>query len=258
MQGAHWYAPDGTPKHTVPKANGDGDRATTISDARKFGWLPSVTGVLNVLDKPALATWKAQQVARAALANPKQPDESEDYWIKRVCGEAETPAAEAADLGSKIHAALESAMAGEPYPDELRVYVQPVIDWREATGIIISEREIILVNPAHGFAGCADVLFRYGKSGRGILDYKTRKTTPGKAVTPYDGQAMQLAAYAATFYGEEVLPQVLAANVYISTTEPGRVDICKHDDLVGHWEAFKAAAHLWRYLKGYDPRKAGA
>jgi hypothetical protein len=69
---------------------------------------------------------------------------------------------------------------------------------------------------------------------------------------------MQLAAYAVARWGEEALESVTAANVFISTTEPGRMEVCKHENLRGEWEAFKAACVLWRRLKGYDPRKGAA
>ena len=108
----------------------------------------------------------------------------------------------------------------------------------------------------HGFAGTADVLFRYGQNGIGILDYKTRKTKPGEDVQAYDNQAMQLAAYGATYWGEENIGRVLAANVFISTTEPGRVVVAKHPDPTRDWQAFRMVAALWRYMHGYDPRKA--
>ena len=107
----------------------------------------------------------------------------------------------------------------------------------------------------HGFAGTADVFFRYGQQGIGILDYKTRKTKPGEKVGAYDNQAMQLAAYGATYWGEENLPRLLAANVFISTTEPGRIEVVKHPDVLRDWQAFKLVASLWRYQKGYDPRQ---
>ena len=144
-------------------------------------------------------------------------------------------------------------MAGEPYDPELRVYVQPVLDWKEKTGIEIVDREIRVVNKAEGFAGTADVLFRYGQQGIGILDYKTRKTKPGEAVAAYDNQAMQLAAYAATYWGPENIDRVLAANVFISTTEPGRMEVVKHADLARDWQAFRMVAALWRYRKGTTP-----
>ncbi len=110
------------------------------------------------------------------------------------------------------------------------------------------------MNTVHGFAGTADVMFRYGGNGIGILDYKTRKTEPGKSVVAYEDQAMQLAAYAATYWGEENIGRVLAANVFISTTEPGRMEVVKHEAIERDWQAFKLVAALWRYVKGYDPR----
>jgi len=49
----HWYDRDGKAVFEVPKAKGDGMRATTIADARKLNLYPSVTTVLSVIAKPA-------------------------------------------------------------------------------------------------------------------------------------------------------------------------------------------------------------
>jgi hypothetical protein len=73
MGGGHWYQPDGTPLHQVPKADGKGMRDTTLADAKKLGLLPSVTGITDIVAKPALMNWKAAQVAAAAFENP--PDQ---------------------------------------------------------------------------------------------------------------------------------------------------------------------------------------
>jgi hypothetical protein len=256
MKSGHWYTREGLPMHRLPMANGIGERVTTIKDAKRLGLYPSVTSILGILAKPSLETWKLNQVALAALRSPRQENEGEAYWCKRVVTEAFAQVEQAADLGTQIHAALDAAMAGDAYDPAMAVYVEPVVAWRNATGILIVEREIRLVNTAHGFAGTSDVLFRYGEDGIGILDYKTRKTEPGKPVGAYEDQAMQLAAYAATYWGEENLDRVLAANVVISTTEPGRMEVVKHEGLVRDWQAYKLAAALWRYMKGYDPRPA--
>ena len=251
---SHWYTRDGQPAHAQPRARGDGERPTTITDARRLMLVPSVTTILGIIGKPQLEKWKVTQGILAAGKNPKQEAEAEDYWVQRVYDAAFQQVEDAADKGSAIHAALDAAMAGEPVPDDMRVHVEPVLAWRDATGIVVVEREKLVTNLVEGYAGCADVLFRYGKRGIGILDYKTRKTKVGEKVTPYDGQGMQLAAYAAAFYGVDELPRVLAANVYISTTEPGRMEVCKHEDLPALYEAFRNACALWRHLKQYDPR----
>jgi hypothetical protein len=253
---SHWYREDGTPVHRLPTSDGRGERPTTIRDAKRLGLYPSVTGILGILAKPGLEKWKLDQVALATLRTPKVQEESEDYWCNRVRTAAFEQVEQAADLGTMIHGALEAAMAGEPYAEDLRPYVEPVLAWKQQVGIEIVDRESRLVNKQHGFAGTADVLFRYGQNGIGILDYKTRKTKPGEEVIAYDNQAMQLAAYGATYWGEENIGRVLAANIFISTTEPGRVVVVKHPDPTRDWQAFRMVAALWRYKNGYDPRKA--
>lgn len=231
-----------------------GVRSVWIKDAMELGLLPSVTNVLGVISKPGLDDWKLTQVALAASRNQRTADESEEYYAKRLVELSKKPVEEAADLGTKIHDALEKSFEGEPVADDLRVYVDPVMVWLQETGIAVTDREIVVANTADGYAGRVDVLFRYGKAGIGVLDYKTRKTQVGKKVTPYDGQAAQLAAYAAAFYGEEHLDRVLIANVYISTTEPGRMDVIKHDKPREHFGFFRTCCAAWRYIKGYDPR----
>jgi hypothetical protein len=252
---SHWYREDGSPVHRMPTSDGSGERPTTIRDAKRLGLYPSVTSILGVLAKPGLEKWKLDQVALATLRTPKQEKESPDYWCNRVRNAAFEQVEQAADLGTMIHGALELAMAGEPYDPSLSVYIEPVLKWKDATGITIVDREIRVVNKEEGFAGTADVLFRYGQRGIGILDYKTRKTVPGQPVGAYDNQAMQLAAYAATYWGWENIGRVLAANVFISTTEPGRMEVVKHENLASDWQAFRMVAALWRYQKGYDPRQ---
>jgi hypothetical protein len=255
MTGSHWYKADGEPCHQVPKAKGDGLRATTIKDARSMGLFPSVTNILSVIAKPGLDKWKLQQVAKAAYSSPRNGDESEQYYADRIIEAAFDQVVEAADLGSQIHEALEKILEGEPVEDALLPYVQPTIAWKQEKGLTFTEREIVLVNGAEGYAGRCDVIAKGKKGQLVILDYKTRKTKPGEPATPYDGQGAQLAAYAVARWGSAMLPNVTAANVFISTTEPGRMDVCKHDDLAGEWEYFKAACAIWRKIKGFDPRR---
>jgi hypothetical protein len=45
--------------------------------------------------------------------------------------------------------------------------------------------------------------------------------------------------------------------VFVSSTEPGRVEWVHHGDLTPDWGAFRLLCGLWRHLKGYDPRCAG-
>jgi hypothetical protein len=255
---AHWYSEDGQPAHRLPKAGGDGDRAVTIADAKRLHLFPSVTGILGILDKPQLNSWKVEQALRAALLNPKQQTEPVEFWMERVRDSSWDQVESAADYGTRIHGGLELALDGKPFPEDLRPCIQPVLDWVAKTGLAVTHRELRLVNLRHGYAGTTDLLFTYGKSGIGILDWKTKKTEPGKKVDSYFEHKAQLAAYAAAFYGEERLDEVLAANLFISSTEPGRLEIVKAGLLRPYFEAFLSCCQIWRLLKGYDPRKESA
>lgn len=255
FQGSHWYTLEGEACHQVPKVKGDGTRPTTLKDAKALGLFPSVTNILGVLAKPGLDKWKLQQVAKAAFNRPPDGKESEEYFIDRTIESAFDQVVDAADFGSRIHDALEKIFEGEPVEEELLPYVQPTLDWKREKGLTFTHREITLVNSGEGYAGRCDVIAQGKKGQLVILDYKTRKTKEGEKIAPYDGQGMQLAAYAVAHWGEAMLDKVTAANVFISTTEPSRMEVCKHDDLVAEWHAFKASCLLWRKMKGFDPRR---
>jgi hypothetical protein len=257
MGGGHWYQPDGTPLHQVPKADGKGMRDTTLADAKKLGLLPSVTGITDIVAKPALMNWKATQVAAAAFENPPTSEESAEYFIERVINASHHQVAGAADLGSKVHDALEKLLTEGPdaIAEDMWAYVAPVVAWKKEAKITYDQIENVLVNLEIGYAGRCDVLGHDAAGAPVIIDYKTRKTKPKQVCKPYDTQGMQLAAYAVAHYGLDRLPEVKAWNVYISTTEVGRVEGYQHESLLPHWEAFKAAAILWSHIKGYDPRR---
>jgi hypothetical protein len=262
QNGSHWYKADGQPAHEVPSANGDGNRPTTLRDARKLHLFPSVTNVLGVLAKDALTNWKINQAVLASLKHPIQPNEAEDTYCKRVASLSMEQVFEAADLGKKIHYAIENFIkTGEEPEGDVAAYAGPVIHWIMEKEIRVEASEKILVNTRHGFAGTADLLFRYGTHGVGVIDFKTRKTTPGEKVRTWDTEPMQLASYAATAWGQDRLygtaNPCLVANIVISTTEPGRFEVVKHKDVMDDFIAFLACCTIWRRLKGYDPRVEG-
>ena len=261
MSGSHWYSLDGQPCHTVPTKDGGDKRNTTLRDARKLNLLPSVTNIIGILDKPQLTKWKMREVAKAAIAIPgPQGEEPVERFADRAIEAAMSQVSDAADLGTKIHDAIENLMRGsaEQPSEEMRPYVKPVLDWMRQVGVKVTHSEIVLVNAVHGFAGRVDALFTWGDGmGKmGILDFKTKKTKEGEKVEAYDEHVLQLAAYAATHYGATHLQHVVAANLFISSTEPGRLEVVKHDKakLGAAYEAFCQMCAVWRFRKGYDPR----
>ncbi len=207
-----------------------------------------------------------------ALVNPQTPAElGVVQSFQQACiTEAFRQVEEAADAGTLIHLGAEKALQGLDYDAEapvflpalkqtfpLKTFIQPIVQFVEENEIRVTGHELRTVNHREGYAGTVDAVMR-SKRGLGILDFKTRKTDPRYPCEPYDGQPMQIAAYHVSHYGciPETDMHVAGCNLYISTTEPGRVEGVWYDgtQLGAEWDAFTHVAALWRHIKKYDPR----
>jgi len=259
--GGHWYTREGKAMHTMPRAKGDGERNTTLRDAKKHGLFPSVTTLLGLFAKPGLERWKQDQLLRIAFDNPAKLDESYESYADRCLVQHEKPVEEAADFGTKVHDAIGAYFEGQHIPDELLGYIQPALDWKQENQLTFTLREKLLVNLKHGFAGTVDIVGRGSEGQQFILDWKTRKTKEGQKITAYDFQIHQIAAYAATQFGEEEVlgHRVHGANCFISSTQMGRFEVIRYspEALAKAWVDFTALCQLWRSLKNYDPRSHG-
>lgn len=259
--GGHWYTREGKAMHTMPRANGDGERNTTLRDAKKLGLFPSVTTLLGLFAKPGLDRWKYDQLLRIAFENPKKAGETIEQYTDRCLLLHEQPVEEAASFGTEVHDAIEAYYKGSHIPDHLLGYIQPALDWKQSNQLTFIEFEKMLVNTNHGFAGTVDIVGKGSDGQMFIVDWKTRKTKKGVKVSAYDFQIHQIAAYAATYWGEDkvLAHQVHGANGFISSTEEGRFEIIRYspEDLAKAWVDFTALCQLWRSLKNYDPRNHG-
>ena len=66
---AHWYSKDCQPAYKIKKKDG-GERSTTLADARKYGFVPSVTSIFNIMAKRGLEQWKLNKAIEATKSNP--------------------------------------------------------------------------------------------------------------------------------------------------------------------------------------------
>ena len=103
----HLYNNKGKPVYEVPYANKKGMRKATLKDARKLGLYPSVTEVLNILDKPGLNIWKENQVLESALTLTRDKNDSDKSFIARIKKDAKELSLKARNKGTDIHNALE-------------------------------------------------------------------------------------------------------------------------------------------------------
>jgi len=297
QKSSHWYKATGEPCHTVATKSKTAKyptRPVKITDAIELGLFPSVTTILSILDKPALSDWKNEQVAAAALRfvrrtiifdptqaipapqaadiallRDEQP-EGDAILVERIIEDAFRQVEQAADAGTIIHEGCELALQGLDYDLDkpvflpelqkefpLKTFIGPVVEFVRANEITITANEHRVVNLDEGYAGTMDAPMR-SKRGIGVLDFKTRKTRPGKPAFAYDEQPMQIAAYHVAHYKSVPEPDshVAGCNLFISTTEPGRVEPVWHDaHTIGQeWEAFRHLCGYWRIRRGYDPR----
>jgi len=276
---SHWYTKNGQAMHKVPGKT-VAERDTTITDARKLDLLPSVSGITKVWANLGLDRWKQNATIDATLTYCRADwtgdwslfkAHEEDHFYGEIRSMADKGMNAASDLGVKIHAAIEAELTGGKWnPTELvelsdgrsvtlMELVHPAINKVRELGVIPVENEKIITCPKHGYAGQMDMAYAQ-KETVGVLDFKSTKTKPGKKIDVRQGQSMQIAAYHYAYWGVADKPHFQGnhqgINLYISTTEIGRVDIITYDnaELAKQWEGFLACLTLWRLQNNYDPR----
>jgi hypothetical protein len=196
-------------------------RPTTVADARKLNLLPSVTNVLQILEKPALTEWKIKQAVMAVLTSPKLLGEPLDDFVERVMSQERQQDKEAEwarNLGTDIHLALEQILSGKQCGPEIHPWIKPCYDTIVQRGKIL-EIEKILVG--EGYAGKTDLIQQNGDATIWIWDWKSASKLPEKCSWPEN--RLQLSAYANAYHNQNPGKEIKTGNIYISTKDCGRV-----------------------------------
>lgn len=244
----HYYAKDGTPVYEVPKIKDGGMRPTTVADARKLNLCPSVTTLLSLLDKPGLTYYHVDKLLRAALENPKKLDQCYLSWKKDIGYLAKKETEKAADIGTKIHNALEHYYTEGTLPRnksglELQSYVSSVVD--TVTKNFPNYDWIAEASFGHeeGFGGKIDLHSSHGEGV--VIDFKTKSTDDFSKVKAYDEHAMQLAAYRVGLG----LPKASCHNIFISTKNPDDIFIhtWTEEQLQRAWNMFYHLLQYWKH-----------
>ncbi len=250
---SRWYARDGTPQYEVNGKTTGRPRPVTIADARKNGWLPSVTTVLKCLAKPGLEDWKTEMACLAVLTAPRIDGEALDAFVHRVLHveqQQNQEAAKARDLGTEIHDAMEHALKGDSIPGDMAIYVDPALEKLKQFGIVTGTEQIVV---GDGYAGKLDAIFQGNRIT--IMDFKSAKTLPKSG--SWLEHRLQLGAYAqAIDKSAEHNTDIQTANLYISTSEPGKVHLDIHADW---WSAYRDGflplLWFWQYANDYKTTK---
>lgn len=223
---------------------------------------PGVTTITNVLDKPALVSWKMSQVALAAI------EQAERLIEDRAEGKTEaavkyltTLSTSAMDRGSRIHASIEAILLRQsPAIDERDVAaVEGARAWLNQQvadhGLRPLEVESYLINATYGYGGTLDLIAEMDGAAW-LLDWKTGNSVAWPDGTVYAEHRLQLAAYAnAEFIAREADPErhdlpVVQRYGVVHVTDGGtrlyEAEVTERD-----WIAFRACLNL------YDWRKNG-
>jgi hypothetical protein len=243
----HLYTQDGKPLYEVPYADPKkGMRKATLRDARKCGAVPSVTEINKVLASPGLERWKTNEAVLAALTLPRDPDDTDEDFIKKVMLDSKEKATIAADKGTEIHGAIERAFQGRMIDSqyfELAHHVKSEVlkrygadhHWRV---------EQSFAHPL-GYGGKVDL---NSPCIPVVADFKTKEVMPDRV--GYDEQLMQLSAYRRGLGFQE---DTLLVNIFVSWA--GEVVFLEwtKDDAARGLEMFDLCLALWKHVKKYDP-----
>ena len=214
---------------------------------------PSVTTVLNIIDRPWLSAWEKKEMAAALrtdlLGKDLPKDKLEridvlDSMIKEAKKFPRTIGAAAMDLGSRIHNAVEElTLKKTPQIDEdMKVGVASWKLWKQESGMEIVETEKLVYDPVLGYAGTADAIFKDSLNRLCLIDYKTS----GSGIKS-DSFALQVAAYAMAY------PEEISAGYVIMLNKAGKPDFAVHKvNLEVCFKAFVDCLGLYKEMKGGD------
>lgn len=247
-------------------ANGE-SRDTTLRDARKHGYVPSVTGIIDILDKPGINIWSKKQVLLSALTLPKIEDETIDQFSERVMTDAFKEANDARETGTEVHDSIETI-----WNDEIPLLHYEIAD--KTVQAIVAYCDTEDFNPevtvvGNGYGGKVDLHnndFLIDYKGKDIKDEewnKYRAWRDGEAKTPprlaYPEHCMQLAAYdcAMGTVGGYAIPSRRLLNVFFDRVIPGRVIIHEWTEEEADIAAkkFMLLVRFWQLERNYNPEE---
>ena len=238
-EAGHWYDHDGNPMYTIIGVNGK-ERNTTLRDAKKEGFVPSVTTIIGIAAKPSLENWKITQALEASL----NIDKDDPDYISKCKNAGRDVGLKAAKQGTKIHAEIERGFLGE---GKTKVYeiIQSWLDENFPNEEWIAEDSFCA---SEGYGGKIDL---YSKSGI-FIDFKTKDNLEGKdpARLVYDEHGMQLSAYAQGCNIED--PHRVSIFVDRADTELVLTHVWDKETHYKHKEMFNSILRYWQLVKNYE------
>lgn len=167
-------------------------------------WVPGVTTILGVLDKPAIPKWAAKSVAQYVADNREGVEHLWNMGQRAVVDALKGVPWEQRDQagvrGTDVHDFAERILNGEEVevPEEYVGHVESCVAFMEDWNITPILVEATVGSREHRYAGKLDLIADSAHAPRAIFDWKTAKSGI------YKETAFQLVGYAfAEFHGED-------------------------------------------------------
>ena len=246
---------------TLRRVTRDYSRFYEVDGHREL--FPSVTSVLNVLDKPGIKNWAVNQTIEHSLeelnnAQDKVGDRSLTSEERAIAVGKSKEASSAAltkagDFGTRAHDAIDQLIAGKKYEElnleeDIQQVVQNFWNWWVNSGVTIDPRgDTMVFSPRYGYAGALDALALTKDGKLMVCDWKTSNGI-------YESHIIQTAAYAkaveenllaAGFSPEE--SKVERACVVRFEKEKDGFEVQEVDNIDAAFGAFKAALYLFHF-----------
>jgi hypothetical protein len=209
--------------------------------------VPGVTGILGVINKPALVPWAVKMCGEYLAKTLKPGTQLDEVEIARLVTDMKRRyrdvTAEAADIGTHVHRWAEQHAKGEnpPWPvnPQVRSGVEAYCAWLEAHHVepIFVERKIY--SQGYQYAGTVDLVAKID----GRLCVADFKTSSGL----YDEMRLQLAAYQHAIW-EETDMDIEARYVLRFPKDGGQFEAHELENFPRDFGAFRAALELSRTL----------
>jgi hypothetical protein len=260
----------GVARTTVTK-NKDGSdnlsRKPTVRDARKFGFLPSVTSIIRDVYAPnrQLTKWVRDSIIKATIKTPFPSivdgkfDEAFERYAEQVQEVADEYKNATADRGKELHGIINRfILGGEDKPDDPigRAIIEQTKAYFASRGVISYTGEQPIGRADRGFAGTPDIIAAKD-GGIIIIDLKTTDLFDSKGKQRmvdeddlYDEWKAQTGGYAILVDNPNTSLVELVAD-----RKTGKCVFIEYAETKLHSEMFMHMYELFVIKNKYDPRK---
>ena len=241
---------------TIPKPNYEVG-FKTVRNAHMYtvgsATYPSVTKITGIIDKSgALMVWARRQslalakkeLLEAIKSGVALTEETLDALLLKADKQPDKVKDDAADLGSRVHAAIDAHILGQTsiLDEQSRPGYENFTKWLESSGVKMIMGDTAVASIKYGYGGKLDAIGE--KNGQIVLlDWKTSNSFKGR-----ESYSLQASAYAVAFTETYGIDVDYAYVVRFGKEIPGDIEV-KEVDLCYGFTAFKSALELTKGMK---------